>query len=60
MLFKLKFQLFILKLKDKQTNKQTNKQQQQQQQKTKQKTSPELHKREIKELTNPGLGLSRA
>ena len=26
MLFKLKFQLFILKLKDKQTNKQTNKQ----------------------------------
>ena len=55
MLFKLKFQLFILKLKDKQTNKQ-----QQQQQKTKQKTSPELYKREIKELTNPGLGLSRA
>ena len=56
MLFKLKFQLFILKLKDKQTKKQ----QQQQQQKTKQKTSPKLHKREIKELTNPGLGLSRA
>ena len=55
MLFKLKFQLFILKLKDKQTNKQ-----QQQQQKTKQKTSPELYKREIKELTNLGLGLSRA